>query len=141
MKNNDEIDRQAIGRRFKSIRTGLGLSQRELAEKLNISAATLCSIESGKGIPRHDAIYNLAAVYNVNIYYLLHGSGEMFMTDIITRQIESGEFKTYRGFLKEFLRYMRGSTVVRYNMMNFFWKYIIENETLIDKRYKFLSPV
>lgn len=132
-KNNLEIDKKSIDRRLKLIRTTLNLSQREFAGGLNISSSSICSIESGKGLPRHDVIYNLAAKFNVNIYFLLHGTGEMFMTDLLKQRIESGEFKPYTGFLKEFLKYIRGSSVIRYEMMNYFWKYFIENEGLIEK--------
>ncbi|MGD2090276.1 MAG: helix-turn-helix transcriptional regulator [Candidatus Aminicenantes bacterium] len=138
-RNNLEIDKKSIGQRLKLIRTTLHLSQREFAENLDISASSICSIESGKGLPRHDVIYNLAAKFNVNIYYLLHGSGEMFISDLLKQRIESGEFKPYTGFLKEFLKYIRASSVVKYEMMNYFWKYFIENEGLIEKEINYFK--
>lgn len=137
--NNFEIDKKSIGERLKSIRAALNLSQREFGENLNISSASICSIESGKGLPRHEVIYNLAAKFNVNINFLLHGSGEMFITDLIKQRIESGEFKPYTGFLKEFLKYVRESSVVRYEMMNYFWKYLVENEGLIEKEINYFK--
>jgi transcriptional regulator with XRE-family HTH domain len=140
MKQNKlEIDKKSIGQRLKLIRTTLNLSQREFAGDLNISSSSICSIESGKGLPRHDVIYNLAAKFNVNIYFLLHGTGEMFMTDLLKQRIESGEFKPHTGFLKEFLKYVRASSVVRYEMMNYFWKYFIENEGLIEKEINYFK--
>lgn len=137
--NNLEKDKKAIGLRLKLIRTALNLSQREFAGSLDISSSTICSIESGKGLPRHDVIYNLAAKFNVNISFLLHGTGEMFITDVLKKRIESGEFHPYTDFLKEFLKYIRGSAVVRYEMMNYFWKYFIENEGLIEKEINYFK--
>jgi transcriptional regulator with XRE-family HTH domain len=137
--NNLEIDKKAIGHRLKLIRKTLNLSQREFAENLDISSSSICSIESGKGLPRHDVIYNLAAKFNVNINFLLHGAGEMFITDLVKQRIESGEFKPYTVFLKEFLKYIRASSVVRYEMMNYFWKYFIENEGLIEKEINYFK--
>jgi transcriptional regulator with XRE-family HTH domain len=137
--NQPGIDKNSIGRRLKSIRTTLNLSQREFAGSLEISTSSICNIESGKGLPRHDAIYNLAAKFNVNIYFLLHGTGEMFIKDVLKQRIESGEFKPYTGFLKEFLNYTRSSSVVRYEMMNYFWKYFIENEGLIEKEINYFK--
>jgi transcriptional regulator with XRE-family HTH domain len=138
-KNNNQIDKESIGRRLKLIRTALDLSQREFADSLNISASSICSIESGKGLPRHDIIYNLAAKFNVNIYFLLHGSGEMFISDLLKQRIESCEFKPYTNFLKEFLKYVRASSVVRFEMMNYSWKYFLENEALIEKEINYLK--
>ena len=48
-----DLDLAAIGRRMKEIRKNLGYKQREFAAELNISAASLSDIESGKGKPRH----------------------------------------------------------------------------------------
>ena len=137
--NNLEIDKKAIGLRLKLIRTALNLSQREFSGSLDISSSTICSTESGKGLPRHDVIYNLAAKFNVNIYFLLHGSGEMFISDLLKQRIESGEFKPYTNFLKEFLKYVRASSVVRFEMMNYFWKYFLETEALIEKEINYLK--
>jgi len=138
-KNNIEIDKDAIGQRLKLIRTTLNLSQRGFARSLNISSSSICNIEAGKGLPRHDIIYNLAAKFNVNIYFLMHGTGEMFISDLVKKRIESGEFEPYTNFLKEFLNYARASSVVRYEMMNYFWKYFLENEALIEKEINYLK--
>ena len=134
-----ENEKNSIGQRLKSIRTALNLSQREFANSLEVSTASICNIESGKGLPRHEVIYNLAAKFKVNIYFLLHGTGEMFIKDVLKQRIESGEFKPYTGFLKEFLNYTRSSSVVRYEMMNYFWKYFIENEGLIEKEISYFK--
>jgi transcriptional regulator with XRE-family HTH domain len=137
--NQPGIDKKSIGQRLKSIRTTLNLSQREFAGSLEISTSSISNIEKGKGLPRHEAIYNLAAKFNVNIYFLLHGTGEMFIKDVLKQRIESGEFKPYTGFLKEFLNYTRSSSVVRYEMMNYYWKYFIENEGLIEKEINYFK--
>lgn len=138
-KNDIQIHKDSIGQRLKLIRTALDLSQRDFARSLDISSSSICNIESGKGLPRHDIIYNLAAKYNVNIYFLLHGSGEMFISDLLKQRIESGEFEPYTDFLKEFLKYARASSVVKYEMMNYFWKYFLENEGLIEKEINYFK--
>jgi transcriptional regulator with XRE-family HTH domain len=128
-----DLDLAAIGRRMKEIRKNLGYKQREFAAELNISAASLSDIESGKGKPRHEAIYNLAKKYNVNIYYLLHGPGEMFMSNIIERSITAETYGVHTEFLLKFLKYFKESSLVRYEMMRYFRSYMIENEATIEK--------
>jgi transcriptional regulator with XRE-family HTH domain len=127
------LDLKAIGQRMKVIRKNLGYKQREFAAELTISAATLSDIESGKGKPRHDAIYNLAKKYNVNIYYLLHGKGEMFMSNIIERSIVPETYGGHTEFLLKFLKYFKESSIVRHEMMRFFRTYMIEKEATIEK--------
>lgn len=118
---------------MKFIRKTLGLRQKDLSSFLNISSASLSDIESGKNYPRHDVIYNLSLKYNVNVYYLLHGEGEMFQTDAINRVIESGVYGIHTGFLKEFYRYFNESSLVRYEMMCYFRQLLLEKDKLIEK--------
>lgn len=118
---------------MKLIRKTLGLRQKDLSSMLNISTASLSDIESGKNFPRHDVIYNLSMKYNANIYYLLHGEGEMFQTDAVKRAIESGVYGIHTEFLKEFYRYFNDSSLVRYEMMCYFRELLLGKDKLIEK--------
>ena len=129
----NNLDKKAVGQRMKSVRKKLGLRQKDLAPILKISMASLSDIESGKSLPRHDAIYNLSLQYNVNIYYLLNGEGEMFQTDSFIRVVESGVFGIHTEFLKEFYRYFTDSSLVRYEMMSYFRELLLEKDKLIEK--------
>lgn len=127
------FDKKAVGQRVKMIRTCLGMNQKEFAASLTISAASLSDIETGKGVPRHDSIYHLSGKYKVNIYYLLHGEGEMFRTDSTKRVIESGVYGRHTEFLKVFYRYICESPLVRYEMMGYFRTLLVEKDRLIEK--------
>ena len=118
---------------MKSVRKKLGFRQKDLAPILNISTASLSDIESGKNIPRHDALYNLSLQFKVNIYYLLHGEGEMFQTDSFIRDVETGVYGIHNEFLKEFYRYFTDSSLVRYEMMSYFRELVLEKDKLIEK--------
>jgi transcriptional regulator with XRE-family HTH domain len=127
------LDKKAVGQRVKLIRTSLGMNQKEFASSLTISAASLSDIETGKGIPRHDTIFQLSRKYKVNIYYLLHGEGEMFHADSLKRVIESGVYGNHTEFIKEFYRYICESPLVRYEMMGYFRTLLVEKDKLIEK--------
>ena len=118
---------------MKAVRKKLGFRQKDLAPILNISTASLSDIESGKNFPRHDSLYNLSLKYNVSIYYLLHGEGEMFRTDSIKQAIESGAYGIHTDFLKEFYRYFNESSLVRYEIMGYFHELLLEKDKLIEK--------
>ena len=58
---------------LKALRVNTGLSQREAAEKLNISEKTLCSWENGKTFPDVVNIEKICNLYDVtydNIIFL-----------------------------------------------------------------------
>jgi transcriptional regulator with XRE-family HTH domain len=123
-----------IGERLQIIRKHLGLLQKEFAEKLEISTSSISDIEAGNIKPRFELIYNLTKKFNVNIYYLLHGEGDMFMpeedeTVCLVNKL-SPEMKAW---LKDFLRYLNQSPMVRYSMMSYFLTYKNENDLLIAK--------
>lgn len=56
---------------FLSARTSAGLSQAAVAEKLGISAASVCQWETGKNLPRADKLPEIAALYGCTVDQLL----------------------------------------------------------------------
>jgi transcriptional regulator with XRE-family HTH domain len=69
----------AIGERTKKIRIILGLSRKELGEKLNVGANFIGHIEQGLTIPTPLLMLLLADSYKVSINYLLTGVGVPFI--------------------------------------------------------------
>lgn len=74
-----QINYSDIGSRLKEIRKHLKIQQKEMAKTLEIQASYLCDIEAGKGNPGPDFFIKLSTQYNINLHYLLMGSGEMFV--------------------------------------------------------------
>lgn len=56
---------------LKGLREERRISQRELAEKLNISNSAIGMYESGKRQPNYEALENIADFFNVDMNYLL----------------------------------------------------------------------
>lgn len=63
-----------IGDRIRALRTNAGMTQIELANKLNISNSTLSQYESGARTPSDDMKLKIAALFQVSTDYLLSGS-------------------------------------------------------------------
>lgn len=61
------IDRQKIGLKISSLRKKAGLSQAELAEKLNVSPQAVSKWESGKNLPDIDTFCELSFLFNTSI--------------------------------------------------------------------------
>ncbi len=122
-----------IGIRLQVIRKKLNLLQKDFARTLDISNASLSEMEAGNAKPRFELIYNMTRKFKVNINYLLHGEGEIFMSDEINRQSGLDINPEFQNFFKDFLGYFNQSPLVRTAMMNYFRTYILEKENLIEK--------
>jgi transcriptional regulator with XRE-family HTH domain len=127
---------KGIGERLQTIRKKIKLNQKDFAREMEISGASHSEIEAGNSKPRIELYYNITRKYNVNMYYLLHGKGEMFrgQSQSGTPGIEKSD--EYREFLETFLDYFEKSRVVRYGMMTHFTTFLEEKEALIEKNIK-----
>lgn len=79
------IDRN-LCERFRKIRRDNGLTQAQLADKLEISRSLISQIEKYFAEPSKGTITQLAKKLNINTNWFLTGEGGMFITD---RKIES----------------------------------------------------
>lgn len=60
-----------LGTRIRQLREQAGLTQLDLAHRLNVSNTTLCQYESGYRIPSDDIKIKIATFFNVSVDYLL----------------------------------------------------------------------
>lgn len=62
---------------LKAARVNIGITQKEAAERLNVSNKTLCNWENGVSVPKADKIDAICNLYNVaydNLIFLPNGS-------------------------------------------------------------------
>ncbi len=131
MNEKDPIFKE-IGDRLQAIRKHLGFLQKELAAELEISTSSISEIELGNIKPRFELIYNITRKFKVNVFYLLHGEGEMFVKKTGEAENLLGGVPQYGKWLRDFLWYFNYSPVVRYAMMNYFQTYLLQNDELIE---------
>ena len=67
------MDLQRIGTFLKELRGGEGLTQEQLAEKLNVSRRTVSRWETGSNMPDLDLLIEMADLYKVDLRELLNG--------------------------------------------------------------------
>lgn len=84
-------DLKKFGERLKEYRSKEGLTQREMADKINLSAATLSSYENGSKNPSLSVVMDIAKTINVSLDWLCGlsstnnqgtNSDEILLTDI-----------------------------------------------------------
>lgn len=68
------IEKQEFGRRIAYYRQARGITQKELAEKVNVSCQAVSRWEVGKCFPAIDILYEIAMFLNVTVEQLLVGN-------------------------------------------------------------------
>ena len=81
-----------LGMRIASLRQGRGLSQAELAHRLNISASAVGMYEQGRREPSVDTLIALAQVFGVSLDYLLSGQPDTVRDVSALHQMMKQEF-------------------------------------------------
>ena len=84
-----------FGERLKSARREAGLSQNDLAIKLNVSASMIGQYESGKRNPKKDTIEKIANALNLGYSYTKEGEPYFYdFVDTVHRPeyVENGKF-------------------------------------------------
>lgn len=60
-----------FGEKLKLLRTSRKMSQKELAERLNIAKSVISFYESGDRMPSYEVLIKIAQIFNVTTDYLL----------------------------------------------------------------------
>ena len=121
-----------FGQRVRAIRKALELSQKDFAGPLEISGTFLSEIENGKYKPGYDFFYNILTKFNVNLHYLMTGTGEMFNPVIKAAQpgIKRPSVPVTKG--EDLLWYIERSPMFMYLVLGYASKVFYENKPHIE---------
>lgn len=122
-----------LAKRWKNLRKALGFNQKKFAEKLDISGSYLSEVESAKTKPGYDLFYNLSRHFPVNLSYLLHGEGEMFVKEKKTGTAVNKEIGDRIETEDDLLWYIENSPLFMHTLMGFANKFLYDNEQIIKK--------
>ena len=78
-----------LGPRIATLRRAAGMSQGELAERLQVSASTVGMYEQGRREPSADTLVALARTFGVSVDYLLTGKSPFQEEDRVVLAMES----------------------------------------------------
>ena len=62
-----DVFQRQLGRRLKALRTGCGLTQREVAAYVGLSRVAVGYFEQGRRLPSVGTLYSLAGLYGMTI--------------------------------------------------------------------------
>src|SRR5262245_29578040 len=82
-----------LGQRIRQLRTGLGLTQSQFAQRLGVIQVSVARYEAGR-LPRADLLAKIAGLGNVTVEWLLHGPGGS--ADLLTTTPDSTDASVLR---------------------------------------------
>jgi len=119
--------------RLKKIREALNFNQREFSSQLDISEASYSDFENGKHKPKYGFLYTLARKFNVNLYYLMFGEGEMFLDPAGSTFKNMSNILVNREEVSRFLWYFERSPLVQFSTMSNFRSILRREKETIEQ--------
>lgn len=119
--------------RLRAIRQELQLRQVDFAERLNVSGPALSEIENDKYKPGYDFLYNAAKEFNVNLYYLLFGEGDMFRNPMEAMADRAGKFGVNIQEVRSFIDSFERSPFVQYSVLAHFRALMLRDREIIKQ--------
>ena len=114
-KENNRIDQKRIGSFLRELRTEKGITQEQLAEKLNVSGRTVSRWENCNNMPDLSIVVELADFYDIDIRELFNGErkSEKMNEDIKETLDAVAEYSAAekKKLTKELTTYTAGSAV------------------------------
>ena len=134
---------KAVAERLKAIRAELQLSQKEFGARMGTSNTYISTLESAQTGPGYYTLYKLTKYYNINPLYLLHGKGPVFI-DLEEKQEKEPKpeieekpeplpIDNDNPQIREMLAYFERSPMVKYSILGYYSRFVIENKPLIDE--------
>lgn len=104
----------SFGERLKNARKKSGITQKELAEKLNVSAAMIAQYETGKRNPKKETLSRIAEVLNLGYSYTKDGEPYFYSFVDTVRTPENAESEEFNNF-----QYNDSQRIIKpYNCLN-----------------------
>jgi transcriptional regulator with XRE-family HTH domain len=81
-----------FGCRLKELREDHGMTQNDLADRLNTSRTTITEYERNKNEPNFDMLVKIADIFNVTTDYLLCRTNEKYYLKLLNNVNDNEEF-------------------------------------------------
>jgi transcriptional regulator with XRE-family HTH domain len=107
-----------IGARIKQTRKALNLKQKDFAKELNISVSSLSEIETGKYKAGIEFLTVLSKKFNVNLYFVLFGEGDMFISPTASSYFRASKFAVNLEDVRDFLYHFERSPILQYFILS-----------------------
>lgn len=99
-------DVEESAKRIKDLRTGMGLTQSEAAEKMGFSLSGYRKLEQGKNGGSVDSLVLVAEFYNVSLDYLVYGEKRDYISDLLA-ELTEGQRSIVRATMENLIENMK----------------------------------
>lgn len=124
--------KKEIGQRMRKLRKALGYTQEQIVEYFEIGRANYSRIEKGEVHPGAMILSTLHTKFNVSLDWLICNNGKMFLRDRDKHEPDSiADFGAAQDEIREMLRYMENSPMIRHAMLSYFLEYRVRNNDII----------
>ena len=121
------------------MRKELRLTQNEFAGAIGFSGSFVSDIESGRSRACYDFFLKVAEKFNVNLYYLILGTGTVLGNSQPRADLGDKEFGQPVESINELLWYVERSPMLRHTIFGHTSKFIYENHTILSKEIELLE--
>ncbi len=118
-----------VGKRLKGVRNTLRLTLEEISKKTGLSKSGISYMEVGNKKPSSVYMYELSKRFNVNINWILTGTGTMFKPDV-ELNLNFGEDNE---IIKELIFYISNIHFARHDILRYFHKFKEDNENIVKE--------
>ncbi len=118
--------------RLREIRRILGITQAQMAERLGVSNSFQSEVEKGKTKPGYDFIYSIHDALNINLHYLLMGTGDIFCSgtgEYVEIEVPGEQIEN----IGQVLWYAKRSRMANHSILGLASKFFIDSKEYISK--------
>lgn len=134
-----------LGQRIRKMREHRGLTQEQLAEKLDMKPANVSSYERNKSVPPSDVLSELASILNTSTEYLLGKTDNHYPIDEEVMEAAIHVFKQLDESLRYFTSLMNEEYPFSKKMTNELFsaldKLVAQNDVKLDIKLNVLQPI
>ena len=97
-----ENEKTSLGSKLETLRKGMGLTQKDVADILKINRTTYTKYETGVTEPNIAALKKLTEIFGVDLHYLLsENTGAEVLSDNTSEDVKAREFLRLFNLLSE----------------------------------------
>jgi len=116
------------GDRIRAVRRALDIKQIDFAARMGATPQNISEIEKGAYNPGIDLIKKIAKEYDVNLYYLIFGEGEMIISPEEFALINPSNDLGLSEYEKDFFFLLLNSRMIRFQVLCN-WEQLLSNPT------------
>lgn len=95
---------KGLPEKLKELRNKYGFSQKEVADRLEISPSIVSGYETGERTPSIDVLLSISYLYNCSVDYLLGKTNEQPLIQIDTSKLNDNQIQAINVLIESFIK-------------------------------------